>query len=731
MAQPRATLAVRVAALATLVVAVPAAGVGERAPQQAPCEPLATSTAYAQRVDHALRAKQDVWGNELLRAPAGPTYEGAARYLAPLLLARAPKQTALTTSGVHYLAFGRPGRFALHVADGSQILARRAGGESLTVSVGRSGEETYGSCLARLETPRLADGYLPILRTAYVDENGSRYRQESFATLRAGSLVSMVRLDVNPFTAVEVRFTPSRSGAGLTYAVPDGSTRTLYVAFSRGRATAIEAASYDRLRAAEAAYWRRRLAEGASIDVPERRVHDAARALLIQDLLLAWRYSVGNPYEQFSFPEGVDVAQVLSSWGFRDVARRMLETSFHRRPRPYPNWKRGQKLVGVALHSRLFRDGAFVARATPVLRAYVDALVRQLTADPNGLLGRERYSSDIPDDVYGLHAHAVVWQGLESMARVWLQTGRPALAVRSRRLAQRLERSLRRAVARSQRRLPDGSLFLPARLLDGERPYDRLTTSRPGSYWNLVTPYALASGLFPRGSPEARGALRYMLRHGSRLLGLVRAGAFALYGKAPTYPQSGTDQVYGVNVARFLALNDRPDQLVLSLYGQLAAGMTPGTFASGEAASVAPIPGQYHRSMYLPPNSAANAAFLEALRLLLVHEPLDRSAQPHGLELAFATPRGWLAPGRRISVRRVPTSFGPLSFSVEAREADVRAVLDLPPRGRPQVSLRLRLPAGRRIVHVSLDGRRLPFSGETIRLPRLAGRHELVARVGS
>jgi hypothetical protein len=725
------TRPVALAALAAVLGTVQAAGGAERGARQAVCRPLATSTAYARRVDRALRAKQDVWGNELLRAPDGLSYEGAARYLAPLLLARAPKQTPLTASGVHYLAFGRPGRFALHVADGSQILAQRVGGESLTVTVGRSGEETYGSCLARLETPRLADGYLPILRTAYVDENGSPYRQESFATLRAGSLVSLVRLDVNPFTAVEVRFTPSRSGAGLTYAVPDASTRTLYVAFSPGNATAIEAASYNRLRAAEAAYWRRRLADGASIDVPERRVHEAARALLIQDLALAWRYSVGNPYEQFSFPEGVDVAQVLSGWGFRDVARRILETSFHRRPRPYPNWKRGQKLVGVALHHRLFRDEAFVARATPVLRAYVDALARQLIADPNGLLGRERYSSDIPDDVYGLHAHAVVWQGLESMARVWQQTGRAALAARARQLAQRLERSLRRVVARSQRRLPDGSLFLPARLLDGERPYDRLTTSRPGSYWNLVTPYALASGLFPRGSPEARSALRYMLRHGSRLLGLVRAAAFALYGSTPRYPESGTDQVYGTNVARFLALNDRPDQLVLSLYGQLAAGMTPGTFVAGEAASVAPIPGQYHRSMYLPPNGAANAAFLETLRLLLVHEPLDRSAQPRGLELAFATPRRWLAPGRRISVRRVPTSFGPLSYSLEAREADVRAVLDLPPRGQPQVSLRLRLPAGRRIVDVSLDGRRLPFSGETVRLPRLAGRHELVARVGS
>jgi hypothetical protein len=135
--------------------------------------------------------------------------------------------------------------------------------------------------------------------------------------------------------------------------------------------------------------------------------------------------------------------------------------------------------------------------------------------------------------------------------------------------------------------------------------------------------------------------------------------------------------------------------------------------------------------MYLPPNGGANAAFLETLRLMLVHEPLDRSAQPRGLELAHATPRAWLAPGRRIVVRRLPTSFGRVSFTLAADEATVRAVLDLPRRGRPRVSVRLRLPAGKRIAAVAFDGGRLEFSGETIRLPRASGRHVLVARLAS
>ena len=136
--------------------------------------------------------------------------------------------------------------------------------------------------------------------------------------------------------------------------------------------------------------------------------------------------------------------------------------------------------------------------------------------------------------------------------------------------------------------------------------------------------------MFTLGLHEvADGVWAYLQRHGSRLLGLVRAGAYALYGRS-AYPRTGTDQVYGNDVARFLADSDRPDQLVLTLYGSLAAAMAPGTFVSGEAASVAPLGDSPLRSMYLPPNGASNAAFLETVRLLLA-KGADVKARETGL----------------------------------------------------------------------------------------------------
>jgi hypothetical protein len=659
-----------VLAIAALVAAVAVVG-GRAEPaatKTASCSPPRATTAHTNRVARVLRTHHDVWGNQLLSAPDGPSYAAARRLLPPLFYARAPKKRPLTQSGAYYLTFGQPrgargaGSVALHVADGSQVIAERVDGRRLTVFVGPNGRERYGACIARLGFASLADGYLPILTTTYRDGAGVRYRQESFAaqTSETGSLVSFVRLDVDATQAskkvVQLRLATSvrqlrkslafsRGGivkrSNLTYRIRRGTKRTIYLAwinYPGHRGIRVDAARYDRARRAVQSFWRQRVAEGTQIVVPERRVNDAYRNLLVQNLQQTWRYSVGNPYEQFSFPESVDVAEVMGSLGYPAVARSIMVTSLTRKDTPYPNWKMGKRLVGSALHYRLTRDRAYVDAATPTLRRYVDELGSQITTSSTGLLARERYSSEIPDEVLGLHSQATVWQGLLAMGRAWEDTGEAQLARRCEALATRLEAALRRAVASSQRRLADGSLFLPARLLDDERAYESLTQAKLGSYWNLVMPYALGSGLFEPGSPEATGALRYLLRHGSRLLGVVRAGAYALY-EQPAYPVSGTDQVYGINAARFLADNDAADQLVLSLYGSLAVAMTPGTFVSGEAASVAPRAGEHLRSMYLPPNNASNAAFLETLRSLLVHEARDAEGAPVGLELAFATPR--------------------------------------------------------------------------------------------
>jgi hypothetical protein len=713
------------------------------------CTPQ-VGAAYAARVARVLGSGRDVWGDRLLAAKDGPTLAATSRLLPPLLYAAGHGGRRLTASGVYYLPFtlpvsvGGPRGFGLHVADGSQVIVRRAGGPSLTVAVGRGGSERYGSCLARLGTPTLGDGYLPILQVDYTDSDGVRYGQESFVGRLPGSrsLVSFVHLSADATGAratSAIRFVTSR-GARVTRVVHAGSHAELDGAFVHdgARLRTIDADTYTAARATVAAYWQKALAAFPSFDIPEPKVMDAQRALLVQELELTWRYSVGNVYEELSYAEGLDVAEVMAAFGQRDVSRQILRYALRRLPIRFTNWRAGERLVAGAQYYALTHDARYVNEELPGLASVLARLERELAVGGNGLLARERYSSDIADQIYSLQGQTLVWQGLHGMSRVWSATGHPALARRGRTLALRLQTGLRRAIVASQRRLPDGSLFVPAALLDGGRPFDRLTSSVDGTYWNLVAPYALASGFFRPHGAQAAGLLRYLDRHGSRLAGLVRAGAYRLaaantaVGAKEQVCVGGTDQVYGLNVSRFLADNDQADQLDLTLYGTLGVALTPGTYVSGEAASVTPLNGERYRTMYLPPNNDTPATFLETLRLMLVHESRGPEGEATGLELAFATPRSWLEDGKTIAVRNAPTTFGPLTYSITRSGTTVRFDVQAPPRATRSLRLRLRLPRGTAIRSVDVAGHPVRFDRATgtIDLPR-AGATSGYAVVGS
>jgi hypothetical protein len=177
------------------------------------------------------------------------------------------------------------------------------------------------------------------------------------------------------------------------------------------------------------------------------------------------------------------------------------------------------------------------------------------------------------------------------MAPVWAATGHRGLSTRAAAIAKRLEVALRRAVSRNKTSLSDGSLFVPLVVGSDSKPYGRITFTREGSYWNLLMPYAFASGFFARGD-ESGGILRYLARHGAWLLGVTRADAHISFHAGG----QGLGQVYGLETSRFLADNDQADELALSLYGMLGTAMTP-TYVSGEAISVLPERGSWYRTM--------------------------------------------------------------------------------------------------------------------------------------
>jgi hypothetical protein len=378
------------------------------------------------------------------------------------------------------------------------------------------------------------------------------------------------------------------------------------------------------------------------------------------------------------------------------------------RPFRFNAFRGAHILLTAARYYRLTHDRAFLTAATPELTQLVGRIASRI--EPGGLLKPEALSTDLEDHfVHSVPGQIEAIEGLDAIAHAW---GATAEAAHARALAAKLDHALRAALAKSTKRLRDRSLFVPDQL--PQKPFQRITATRDGSYWNLVMPAAFASGWFAPKTPTSRGILRYLLLHGSRFLGVPRTYARTVYGDQAG---AGLAQVYGLGVSRFLADNDQPDQLDLSLYGMLTAGMTENTYVSGEAVSLLPVRGAYERSMFMPPNTGANASFLGTLRELLVHERSD------GVDLAFSTPRAWLADGNEIDVHDAPTTFGRVSFTLTRAGATISGDLVVPRHTR----LRLRLPAGEHVVRVSVG--KLGAAG-TIDLGSLHGHVTLHATVG-
>jgi hypothetical protein len=71
------------------------------------------------------------------------------------------------------------------------------------------------------------------------------------------------------------------------------------------------------------AYWTERLAPVLRFDVPEPLVMDAQRNLLIQNLIMRWRYSLGAVvyHDSFYQPESSDAVEVLGEYGHAEAHR--------------------------------------------------------------------------------------------------------------------------------------------------------------------------------------------------------------------------------------------------------------------------------------------------------------------------------------------------------------------------------------------------------------------------
>jgi len=120
--------------------------------------------------------------------------------------------------------------------------------------------------------------------------------------------------------------------------------------------------------------------------------------------------------------------------------------------------------------------------------------------------------------------------------------------------------------------------------------------------------------------------------------------------------------------------------------------------------------------------SHGKAVFLSNFRNMLVMEIGDR------LWLARATPRAWLAHGKRIRVSGSPTHFGSLAYEIvsDLDHGRITATVEMPSRkSAPEVVLRLRHPQAAPIRSVTVNGQvwqAFDAAQEVVRLSNVTGK---------
>lgn len=739
--------------------------------------------------EQAIASKIDLWGEAALKQPRGPTYAYFEKLLPPLRYVDADfRHYPIVMSAPGSLVKGR----LVSNGSSINALARQPNwlneqGIPAHVLVGAS-REAFGSDFTQLDGPRYVAGFLPIVQLRYRRDRKT-YGQEVFASVdpalaEFGAIIAKLdyadrielRLETgheflsdegrtirdtsgkvlaaydenweyNKFrssltskpghgsSAVAVLFTkpaePAVLGLGKSQ-VPAprpgeeeaaGNTST-----STSGPASIDLAWYQQQRQHCEARWREIVNRGAQFDVPEPVVNNAWRSLVVATHAIQTgdrlNYSAGNQYARQYANESGDTMRSMLLMGHRETAQKSIRPLFEYR-RPKIEIHDGAfKLELLADYYFQTQDRELIEELRPLWQREIDLL---LTArQPDGLLPREKYCSDIDTPVHSLNNNANAWRGLRDMAVVMAQCGYPGANQLANTAAQ-----YRPLILAAMEKSIDHSVdppFVPVALDGEEKPTIPITSTRMGSYWNLVAPCVLWSGLFPIGSRTADAMMDYIRLNGGLCMGMVRVQS----ARGVWVNTQNIDDLYTIRYQLALLRRDREgdvDRALVGFYGKLTQGFTRDTFIDGESTSIVPLD-RFGRQVALPPNSTANACFLIPFRNLLVQDwDTDDDGRADELRLAFATPRAWLENGKRIRVERAPTQFGEISYEIRSLlgKGRIEADLTLPARrAASSVRLRLRSP-GFHLHRAQCGDQTLPINGETIDLSRLTGSIHVVA----
>jgi hypothetical protein len=519
--------------------------------------------------------------------------------------------------------------------------------------------------------------------------------------------------------------------AAVTIAVPYAPDRD-------GRITAPQPGEFDAMRERLRESSIERLASGMAIDVPETRVNDFWRALVLQNFILAdgprFTYGSGLVYNEATFPfETGFAALVMARYGFTDAAESWLSYLIPASvERDKAGW-RYQNRRAIPLHLvyqfyLLTGDTRYFDAHKQELFRVADEIVSDrhstmTSTDPKplhwGLLPPSRPGVDAiasTRETYVVAHDITNAQGLQDFGEFLVRSGIDReRGERYRREAADFRACLIRAMNASIVRSPGKRPFVPLQTLYfrdtpdyGPEPFDNMALGRvQGTYEHYWDDMEFRYDFFDPGDPLGRAIADYVQHAGGFVLGVTRARPRA------GQPYGWINANYNAGYYEYALRGGDVGRFLLGFYSRLAFAASRNFYVASEGAPLIGYNtehGGFVSPEYSFPNSAANAETLDMLRAMLVREEREHNEPTGVIALAQGTPRLWLEDGKRMLVRAAPTEFGLLSFSIESHvgSGEIAASVD-PPKGHyRELRLYLRHPQSLTLRRVRVNGRPHP-----------------------
>jgi hypothetical protein len=635
--------------------------------------------------------------------------------------------------------------------------------------------EAFGRVRRNFSSIGYEKGYLPIVTATY-ETGGVRYRETAFADKPAGETggwdVAYVRFEMTNVAdaartavlQVDVMLTDGgraddsllvRSDHRSTLDLKPGASAAIYLKIpyvpdTRHLLKPASQADFDAAHKRVADFWNGILAKAARIEVPEPRLQNVWRALLLQNFVLAdgprFTYGSGLMYNDSTYPqENGFAAHTFAMYGFPDYADALqpwfvgMSVTREGAGRKYQNRR------AMVMH-HLFENWR-LTRKTDLYERFHDDYTRvaeEIIADRHstmtagerplhwGLLPPDKPGVDVQastQTVYVLGHNITDCQGLADFGRFLVASGiDQARGERYLREAADFRKTILNVMERAAIRRPDRPPFVDLQTLYfrqtpdyGPEPYDDLALGRlQGSYFHYWVDMEFHYNFFNPDDEPGHWLADYCQQRNGFVLGLTRARGMQ------DKPGGNVNPVYDAGYYNYRLRQGDIGRFLVGLYGRLAFGMSRQVYVSSEGQPLIgwnTQKGGYVGAEYPFPNSASNADTLLMLRNALVLEELKDDVETGDIFLLRGAPRAWFEDGKRIQAERLATYFGDISFQVDSkvRQNAMAVQVDAPSRNPYQrILLNLRHPAQAPMKRVRVNGRDwrdCDFQAGIVRLP--------------